>query len=357
MTSRLRRGRGGEPPSSARVDGTTIDLEPLAREICRRYGVEHPDEHARRGEAGPARYVHDTPYLLAWAADDLRLRGGQLVGNVSWLARVWAAERLPIERLARNLEIAAGVVAGAEVPEARALAEPLLHAAENAPAAALRGQPPDGSAVRDAYLAAVLHADPRGAHLAAEAALDAGMPVRDLYLSVLQDALYEIGRMWQNGEASVADEHLAAVTTQTLVARVSAQLSAPPQPELTGIVATTEGDLHALGVRFVADFLESEGWVVIDLGANTPADDLVSIVAERRPALVGLSTTLTTNLPQAQGAIAALGRLARRPLIAVGGQAYQQDPTIAERLGADLYAADAATFLHRLDGHRKRERA
>jgi methanogenic corrinoid protein MtbC1 len=357
MTSRLRRRRGPEPPSSARVDGTTIDLEPLAREICHRYGVEHPDEQACQGEAGPARYVRDTPYLLAWAAADRRLRRGQLVGNVSWLARVWAAERLPIERLARNLQIAADVVAGAEFPEARALAEDLRDAAESVLAHALPAQPPDGSAVRDAYLAAVLHADPRSAHLAAEAALDAGMPVRDLYLGVLQDALYEVGRLWQNGEASVADEHLAAVTTQTLVARVSARLSAPPQPERTGVVASTEGDLHALGARFVADVLEGEGWVVIDLGANTPADDLVSIVAERRPALVGLSTTLAANLPQAQTAIAALDRLDRRPLIAVGGQAYQRDPTIAERLGADLYAPDAATFLHRLDDHRERERA
>ena len=107
-------------------------------------------------------------------------------------------------------------------------------------------------------------------------------------------------------------------------------------------------------MRFVGDFLEAEGWTVIDLGAGTPTDALVRTVAERRPKLVCLSTALTTNLIHAEDAIGALRRLDEPPLIAVGGYAYHGNPTLAHRLGADVHAADAATFLELL---RDRDRA
>lgn len=205
--------------------------------------------------------------------------------------------------------------------------------------------------MRNAYLAALLRTDPSGARLIVEAALDAGMPLRTLYLEVFQAALYEVGRLWENGEATVAQEHLATATTQTLAARLSAQLASAPQPQLTAVVSGTQDELHALGARFVGDFLEAEGWTVIDLGAGTPTHDLVRTVAERRPKLVCLSTALTTNLVHAEDAIGALRRLDEPPLIAVGGHAYHGNPTLAGRLGADVYAADAAAFLEQLREH------
>jgi methanogenic corrinoid protein MtbC1 len=116
-------------------------------------------------------------------------------------------------------------------------------------------------------------------------------------------------------------------------------------------VTGSEGERHALGARFVADFLEGEGWTVVDLGASTPTDDLVRLVAKLRPKLVCLSTAITTNLGPAEDAVAALRGLPVRPLIAIGGHAYRGDPTVAERLGADVYAPDAAAFLTRLAAH------
>jgi len=330
------------------VSDGELELEPLDREVCGRYRDEYPDERERYGAAGEAWCVHDTLYVLAWAADDLRPAGAELIGNVTWLARVLAARNFPVERLARSLEIAADVVADAGFSDADAFAERLRSASAGVVADGPPEHPPSGSPVRNAYLAALLRTDPHGARLVVEAALDAGMPVRELYLDVLQAALYEVGRLWENGEATVAQEHLATATTQTLAARLSARLAAAPRPQLTAIVSGTQGELHALGARFVGDFLEAEGWTVIDLGASTPTDALVRTVAERRPKLVCLSTALTTNLIHAEDAIGALRRLDEPPLIAVGGHAYHGNPTLAHRLGADVHAADAAAFLELL---------
>jgi MerR family transcriptional regulator, light-induced transcriptional regulator len=206
---------------------------------------------------------------------------------------------------------------------------------------------PDSSGVRDAYLAALLRTDPQGAQLVVQAALEAGLPIAELYLSVLQPALYEMGRLWEHGEASVAQEHLATATTQTLMAR----LTAPPSPLVAGpraVTAATENDLHSLGPRFLADFLERDGWQVINLGADTPTGDLVALVAQVRPELVCLSTTLPTNLDRARDAITTLRGLNPPPLIAVGGHAYGTDDHLATTLGADIHAGDAAAFLETL---------
>jgi hypothetical protein len=54
----------------------------------------------------------------------------------------------------------------------------------------------DGSPehVRDGYLGALLASDVAGAREVLDGAIAAGMPVRRIYLDVLQPTLYEIGR-------------------------------------------------------------------------------------------------------------------------------------------------------------------
>lgn len=88
---------------------TTVALLPLAEEICRRYRAEFPDERERYGEAGNAWCVHDNQHLLNWGAGEVRGLY-KLNPNVAWLADLLAARGFPLDRLARNLGIAAEVV-------------------------------------------------------------------------------------------------------------------------------------------------------------------------------------------------------------------------------------------------------
>ena len=105
------------PPSGAAApidatapDGTELDLRDLAREICRRYRVEFPDETERYGDAGGAWCVHDNQYILHWALLDAQ-ELTELSRQVAWLARVLGARDFPLDRLKRNLDLAADVVA------------------------------------------------------------------------------------------------------------------------------------------------------------------------------------------------------------------------------------------------------
>jgi hypothetical protein len=104
------RPTGVAPPEDAALpDGERLDLVLLAREICRRYRDEFPDEDERYGEAGNEWCRHDNRYILSWAA--LALRGYEdFDARIDWLAGVLGARDFPLDRLARDLEIAADVV-------------------------------------------------------------------------------------------------------------------------------------------------------------------------------------------------------------------------------------------------------
>jgi hypothetical protein len=104
---------GYPPPVTARLpDGQTLDLRVLAEEICARYRAEFPDEQARYGDAGTDWCVHDNQHILNWAVTERNGYGG-LERQLAWLAGVLEARDFPLDRLARNLDIAAAVLAEA----------------------------------------------------------------------------------------------------------------------------------------------------------------------------------------------------------------------------------------------------
>ena len=126
---------GQPPPRAAELaDGTAVDLEALAREICTRYRAEYPDEEERYGEAGVLWCRHDNQHLLNWAV--LHTRGFVVLDEqVAWLAKVLEAREFPLDRLARNLEIGAAVVGE------RVAGSPDVAAALTAAAAMVRARP------------------------------------------------------------------------------------------------------------------------------------------------------------------------------------------------------------------------
>ena len=114
------------------------------------------------------------------------------------------------------------------------------------------------------------------------------------------------------------------------------------------LVACAEGELHSIGVRMVADFLEADGWDVLFVGALSPPAAVAELATAQRVDVVALSAALGQRVPEIRQAVAAVRALENVPVIAVGGQAFGGDADVALSTGADLYALDAAAFVRDL---------
>lgn len=206
----------------------------------------------------------------------------------------------------------------------------------------------DAGRVLDEYLSALLAGELEAARAVVDDALRDGASARDIYLDVLQPALYEVGRRWSRAEISVAQEHLATAATQSTLARLAGRLGDGSRAARGRVVvACAEDELHVVGLRMVADFLEAAGWDVTFVGAMTPAAGLLELAADAEA--VALSAALPERIPMVARAVGQLRALPDPPLIVVGGQAFAGSPERALATGADAWAADAEDAVRVLD--------
>lgn len=206
--------------------------------------------------------------------------------------------------------------------------------------------PPSLEVQRDAYLHALLDRNAPRARELVDAVLAAGVPVEDLYAEVLAPALREVGHLWALDELNVAQEHYATSVTQALIATLAAEAPAPHGQGRLAVVTNTPDELHLLGVQMVADLLQREGWEVVNLGAATPAADLIELVEAEVPDLVALSASTAGRLPGVADALRALSALDPRPLVAVGGSLFNGAAAeFAREHGADLVLTDPRDLL------------
>ena len=105
-----RRPSGHPAPTEAELDGQTIEIVPIAREVARRHLERHPEDVERYGEELAFQWAaHDMQHVVHWAYTDV---AGlvDLEQQVSWLARVLEARGYPLENLWSCLRTAAEVV-------------------------------------------------------------------------------------------------------------------------------------------------------------------------------------------------------------------------------------------------------
>jgi methanogenic corrinoid protein MtbC1 len=153
--------------------------------------------------------------------------------------------------------------------------------------------------------------------------LEAGLSLRDLYLRLIRDSLYEVGRRWEVGAVSVAQEHLATAESEALLASVFPKVLEATPTGRTAVVSCATNELHQVGGRIVADTLELQGWSTWFLGAGLRLDRVTDAVERRRPDLLCLSVALHDHLGAAERTVEAVRAVAPALPIVVGGRAFE----------------------------------
>lgn len=172
-----------------------------------------------------------------------------------------------------------------------------------------------------------------------------GIGIAQLQSSVLREAQREIGRLWQENQISVAQEHMATAISNTALSYLYEAAPRAPANGKCVLVSCVEGELHDFPARLVADGLDLAGFEVRYLGANVPTESLIESVHKERPDLVALSATMAFNLPALQSCVRRL-RMNVGPLpIMVGGAACAADLATPSELDADATATEVAEVI------------
>lgn len=146
----------------------------------------------------------------------------------------------------------------------------------------------------------------------------------DLYEKLFQRSMYRIGKLWDQNKITVAEEHIATYITDTLVDVVCSKLHKAQKKNKTLVITCIEKEFHCIGAKIIVDYFEFLGWDVFMLGANTPVNELLNVIKDKKPDLIGISNSFYLNIIRLLKFIEAIQEKFPQQKIIVGGQALSE---------------------------------
>lgn len=155
--------------------------------------------------------------------------------------------------------------------------------------------------------------------------LEDGTDIKEIYIELLQKSLYKIGKMWEDGNISIAEEHIASKITEYLI-DLSVQYAKQSEPKGKSLLLTCiDKEFHDLGARMVGNLFEIHGWKTIFPGANTPKKEVMNMIANHKPDVVGISFSLYINYGRFFELVECISTHFPSQSILIGGQGLADD--------------------------------
>ncbi|MHC4332583.1 MAG: cobalamin-dependent protein [Planctomycetota bacterium] len=191
---------------------------------------------------------------------------------------------------------------------------------------------------------AVVRGDQSGAVELTKAALAAGVAVKSILDEGLIGGMDILAGRWKRNEVYIPEVLIAARAMKTAMEVLEPELAkAGIEPVGKFMIGTVQGDLHDIGKNLVAMMMKGAGFKVTDIGIDVPAEKFVEQVKSSGVQVVGMSALLTTTMPAMEKTLKAMKEAGVAAKVMVGGAPVTQ--AYADKIGADGYAADAATAV------------
>jgi 5-methyltetrahydrofolate--homocysteine methyltransferase len=177
-----------------------------------------------------------------------------------------------------------------------------------------------------------------------KAAIAEGMAAKDILDKGLIAGMDVIGGRFKRNEVYIPEVLIAARAMKTAMEVLEPELAkAGVEPIGKFIIGTVQGDLHDIGKNLVAMMMKGAGFEVVDLGVDISPEKFVEQAKATGIKLIGMSALLTTTMPSMEKTIKAIKDAGIDAKIMIGGAPVTQG--YADKIGADGYAADAATAV------------
>jgi 5-methyltetrahydrofolate--homocysteine methyltransferase len=191
---------------------------------------------------------------------------------------------------------------------------------------------------------AVIKGDPNAAVTITKQAIAEKMPAGDILKNGLIAGMDVVGARFKANEVYIPEVLIAARAMKMAMQVLEPELvKAGVKPVGKFVVGTVQGDLHDIGKNLVAMMMKGAGFEVIDLGVDVTSEKFVEKAKATGAQLVGMSTLLTTTMPKMEKTLKELRSAGLKTKVMIGGAPVTQN--YADKIGADGYAADAATAV------------
>ncbi len=148
--------------------------------------------------------------------------------------------------------------------------------------------------------------------------------IKELYIELLQYSLYHVGKLWEYNKISVAKEHLATSITEFILNTIYPKIFTSERIGKKAIVACLPNEFHQIGAKMVADIFELNSWDAYFLGSNVPSNDLMNMIADVKPDLIGISMSIYFNISELVKVLNEINNSFTEQRIIVGGQGFNQ---------------------------------
>jgi MerR family transcriptional regulator, light-induced transcriptional regulator len=152
--------------------------------------------------------------------------------------------------------------------------------------------------------------------------LEKNPSIKDLYEEVFKVSLYEVGRLWETNQITVATEHLATAITEGILNELFEQIITKNKVNKKVVVACVQNEQHQVGIKMVADVFEMKGWESFFLGTGIPTSELVKFIHEIQPDILAISLSVYFNFANLLKMLEILRSEFPDLQIILGGQAF-----------------------------------
>ena len=167
--------------------------------------------------------------------------------------------------------------------------------------------------------------------------------IEQFYEKILNPMMSKVGSMWADGRLSIATEHVASNTAQSLIKIISEKHKKNNLDKGKVILTTPVGEEHCLSCNMLESFLLSKGFTTFNLSPSTPANSLVEFIKTIHPTAILISVTLEDNIKPAQRLVKKIIDANKKFDVFVGGQAFDNN-----RSKCDAIVIESSTPLEQI---------
>jgi 5-methyltetrahydrofolate--homocysteine methyltransferase len=165
-------------------------------------------------------------------------------------------------------------------------------------------------------------------------------------VAILDDvkaAMDIVGQRYEEGVYFLPELVLAGEMLNQIMEVVKPGLSESAAEERLGkvLIGTVEGDIHDIGKDIVSFMLDVNGFEVLDLGVDVPAQKFTEAIQDFQPQVVGLSGFLTLTYDVMKDTIEAIKAAGLRDGVKIMIGGGQMDEQVRVHTGADAYGKNA----------------